>query len=194
MNSLPLVSICVPVYGVEKYIERCARSLFAQSYSNIEYLFVNDCTKDASMDVLCEVLKNYPNRTKQVKIINHEKNLGLAGARNTGIMYASGDFVMWVDSDDYVDLELVEKCVNKQKDDDSDIVTAGALHIKKNHAIPFFEKTYPSIEKNVAAILARKAEVRVWGRLIRRQLYIDNHISVEVGANMGEDYQVIPLL
>ena len=60
------VSILVPIYGVEKYIERCARSLFEQTYHNIEYVFVNDCTKDNSIDILLAVLAQYPNRKGQV--------------------------------------------------------------------------------------------------------------------------------
>ena len=68
------VSILVPVYGVEKYIERCARSLFEQTYDNIEYIFVDDCTKDRSIEILQKVLEDYPNRKNQVKILHHEKN------------------------------------------------------------------------------------------------------------------------
>ena len=63
------VSILVPVYGVEKYIERCARSLFEQTYDNIEYIFVDDCTKDRSIGILQKVLEDYPNRKNQVKIL-----------------------------------------------------------------------------------------------------------------------------
>ena len=82
MNSK--VSIVVPVYGVEKYIERCARSLFTQTFGDIEYIFVNDCTKDSSMQVLEFVMKDYPARN--VRIINKEKNEGLPQARKTGVL------------------------------------------------------------------------------------------------------------
>ena len=79
------VSILVPVYNVEKYISKCAISLFEQTYSNIEYVFVNDCTKDRSIDVINNILLNYPARQGQVKIIEHEKNKGVAAARNTAV-------------------------------------------------------------------------------------------------------------
>lgn len=65
------VSICVPIYGVEKYIERCAISLFEQTYKNIEYIFVNDCTQDNSIDVLKSIIEKYPVRKNCVRIINH---------------------------------------------------------------------------------------------------------------------------
>ena len=73
-NAMPLVSVCIPIYGVEKYIEKCARSVFEQTYENIEYIFVNDCTKDRSMKILDTVINEYPNKKSNVQIVNHEKN------------------------------------------------------------------------------------------------------------------------
>ena len=70
---MPKVSVVIPVYGVEKYIERCARSLFEQTYDNIEYIFVDDCTKDRSIEILQKVLEDYPNRKNQVKIKCRDK-------------------------------------------------------------------------------------------------------------------------
>ena len=71
MNSEPYkVSICVPVYGVEKYIERCARSLFEQTYEDVEYVFVDDCTQDRSVELLQNVIENYPSRKDKVRIIH----------------------------------------------------------------------------------------------------------------------------
>ena len=118
----PLVSICVPVYGVENYIERCCRSLFEQTYSNIEYIFVNDCTPDDSIKVLEHVLSEYPVRKENVKICNHQTNKGLAGARNTAIETATGVYLMHVDSDDYLDLNAVECLVNTALSEDADVV------------------------------------------------------------------------
>lgn len=74
------VSVLVPVYGVEKYIERCARSIFEQTYHNLDIIFVDDCTPDHSIDVLKRVLKDYPERKEQTRIIKHDHNRGLAGA------------------------------------------------------------------------------------------------------------------
>lgn len=74
------VSILVPVYGVEKYIEKCAVSLFEQSYEDIEYIFVNDCTPDLSIEVLRGTIARYPQRQKQVVIIDHDVNRGLGAA------------------------------------------------------------------------------------------------------------------
>lgn len=122
MNQTPKVSILIPIYGVEKFIERCAISLFEQTYQNIEYIFVNDCTKDDSINVLERVINRYPNRKPFVRIINHAQNKGLAGARNTAVANATGEFIMHVDSDDYVDKEIVRKAIDKQLQFDADIV------------------------------------------------------------------------
>ncbi|MSH99652.1 glycosyltransferase, partial [Escherichia coli] len=85
-----LVSILVPVYKVEKYIEKCAMSLFEQTYDNIEYVFVDDCSPDDSIALLESIMERYPKRKEQVKIVAHEKNAGLSNARITGINNCSG--------------------------------------------------------------------------------------------------------
>lgn len=84
------VSVIIPIYKTEKYIERCAISLFEQTLKSIEYIFINDYTPDNSIQLLENVLKRYPNRISDIKIINHEKNRGLAAARNTGRSIAQG--------------------------------------------------------------------------------------------------------
>lgn len=81
------VSIGIPVYGVEKYIERCAKSLLEQTYQDIEYIFVDDCSPDNSIDILNKVLSQYPTRKEQVKVIRHDKNLGSACTRNTAVRH-----------------------------------------------------------------------------------------------------------
>ena len=117
------VSVCIPVYGVEKYIERCARSLFEQTMKDgIEFIFVNDCTKDKSIEILEQVLGEYPERKEQVKIIHHEKNKGLVAARKTGLAHATGDYIIHCDSDDWVDLNLYETMYNKAVEVNADVV------------------------------------------------------------------------
>ena len=118
-----LVSILVPVYGVEKYIERCARSLFEQTYNNLEYIFVDDCTPDNSIAILKRVMEEYPMRKGQVRILRHERNRGIAAARNTALDAAQGSFLSHVDSDDYLARDAIRLLVNKQVETGADIVT-----------------------------------------------------------------------
>lgn len=193
-NSEYLVSICVPIYGVEKYIERCVISLFEQTYQNIEYIFVNDCTQDKSIDILKSIIEEYPIRKNYVRIINHERNKGLGAARNTAITNATGMFIIHVDSDDYVEKDIVERLVKKQNENNSDIVTCGYIlyrQNKVNNILPLMEYNIQSLILN---ILSRDATMMIWGRLIRKSLYDNNNITVPNGINMGEDYVTIPKL
>ena len=104
-------------------MERCARSLFEQTYANLEYIFVDDCSPDNSIAILEKVMEDYPERKEQVRILRHEKNRGLAAARNTAIDAASGAFITHVDSDDYLDRDAVRLLVEKQMETGADIVS-----------------------------------------------------------------------
>lgn len=105
---MPKVSVIVPVYGVEQYIERCARSLFEQTLDDMEFVFVDDCTKDSSIDVLLKVMDEYPHRKGQVKIVHHEKNMGLPLARKTGVYASTGEYIAHCDSDDWMDINAYQ--------------------------------------------------------------------------------------
>ena len=109
------VTIAVPVYRVESYIEKCAVSLFEQTYSNIEYLFINDYTPDKSIEIIKNILEKYPHRKNQVKIFNQPKNQGCPAARNLAVELASGDFIFHVDADDWIEPDAISVLVNEQQ-------------------------------------------------------------------------------
>lgn len=188
------VTIAVPIYGVEKYIERCARSLFEQTYKNIEYIFVNDCTKDNSISILERILNEYPHRKPQVRIITHEKNRGLGAARNTAVDASTGDYIFHVDSDDYIDLTTIEKCVDKQKESGADIISCNAYYDYGNTIKPCNHVIGCSSNDWKTMLVSRHSQIMIWGRLIRLSLYKQNQIFVYEGYNMGEDFQVMPKL
>ena len=96
IQHYPLVSVLVPVYKAEKYIKRCARSLFEQTYDNLEYIFCDDCSPDASIQKLEEVMKDYPARLGHVKIIRHNRNKGIAVVRNELTASCRGIFLFWL--------------------------------------------------------------------------------------------------
>lgn len=114
----PLVSIIVPVYNVERYVDECLASIRAQTYANLEILLVEDCSTDGSLKALEPHLKD-----PRVRLIRHHRNGGLSAARNTGIEAASGDYVMFVDSDDVVDVTLVGACVSCAQRTNTEVVT-----------------------------------------------------------------------
>ena len=118
-----LLSVLVPIYGVEKYIERCATSLFEQTLQDhIEFIFVNDCTKDNSVVKLLNLLKKYPHRISQVKLLEHSRNRGLAASRQTALNHATGDYVLTVDSDDWLELDACEELLNSVRETKCDIL------------------------------------------------------------------------
>ena len=123
------VSILVPVYGVENYIERCARSIFEQTYRNLDIVFVDDCTPDKSIEILLRVLEDYPERKEQTRIIRHEHNRGLSAARNTGMDAAKGDYIYFIDSDDFITADCIETLMSAMQTGDWDMVTADYMDI-----------------------------------------------------------------
>ena len=102
------VSILVPVYGVEKYIEQCAHSLMEQTYDDMEYVFVDDCSPDDSIARCERMIADYEGNI-HFRILRHEQNRGLSAARNTGIDAATGDYILFVDSDDMITDDCVER-------------------------------------------------------------------------------------
>jgi len=118
----PLVSVIVPVYGVEKYIARCARSLFAQSWPAIEFIFVDDGSPDGSVTVLTEVLSQCEASLRERVHLIRKANEGLPKARESGMKAAHGDYILHVDSDDWLEPVAVEHLVRKAEETDADIV------------------------------------------------------------------------
>ena len=189
------VSVLLPIYGVENYIAQCATSLMEQTYKDVEYIFVNDCTPDASIERLTQVIEAYPERKSQVKIIDHEKNMGLAKARITALNAATGDALVIVDSDDYVAPSMVEMLVAQMEHSGADIVDAGyaivsnGLIAKQCLPIHVNDKVY------LKTILCQNVEPnRIWGRLIKKSLFEQNNISFTPGVDYSEDFSVLPRL
>ncbi|MBR1443254.1 MAG: glycosyltransferase family 2 protein [Firmicutes bacterium] len=121
------VSVIVPVYNSEKYLVNCLTYLVNQTLEDIEIICVDDCSTDESVDILKDCLSQFPDK---VRVIQHKKNLGPGGARNTGIKVARGEYIGFVDSDDQVDVSMYEKLYAKAKEDDYDIVEC-AFHNQK---------------------------------------------------------------
>lgn len=102
------VSVIIPVYNVEKYIAQSLESVINQTYKDIEILCIDDCGNDNSM----QIVENFAKKDSRIKIIHHNKNMGLGIARNTGVKHAKGKYIACVDSDDWIDVTMFEKCCN----------------------------------------------------------------------------------
>lgn len=168
-----LISIVVPVYNVEKYIEKCIVSIINQTYTNIEIIIVNDGTKDNSL----EVIKKYINNDKRIRVINQE-NAGLSEARNTGIKNALGQYILFVDSDDFIDKKMVEKMYKKLQEDNSQIVMCNICRwdYLKDEELGFRENYYGEKEifnndEAVRALLLNKINGYAWNKLYDINLF-----------------------
>ncbi len=191
MNDLK-VSICVPVYGGEKYIEKCARSLFGQTYPEIEFIFVNDCTKDRSIEVVQQVAEEFPRCKEALKIVQHDKNRGLAASRRTGVMAATGDYFFYIDEDDYLEPDAIERYVMKAKETDADMVVADfyfvSLEGRTHRVIPVPDDRI----ELVRLMLLRKTAIKIWGLLLRRSFVIGHELFAPEGLDLSEDYVLTP--
>lgn len=122
--SNSLVTVVVPIYNVEQYLDRCIESIVNQTYTNLEIILVDDGSPD-NCPAICDA---WVNRDKRIKVV-HKSNAGLGMARNTGIENANGDYVFFFDSDDYVDKTIVEKCLQSAQKNGSDAVIYGRNEI-----------------------------------------------------------------
>ena len=122
VTSNPILSVIVPIYNVELYIEKCIRSLFEQTLLEIEYVFVDDKSPDRSVEILNDILEDYPSRKSNVKLISNAFNMGIGGTRQVGINNASGKYIIHCDPDDWVDVDYYEKLVAKAENEDCGMV------------------------------------------------------------------------
>ena len=163
------ISVVVPIYGVEAYIGQCARSLLSQSWKDTEFVFVNDGTPDRSMEVLQSVLEEFPGR--DVKIVNKE-NGGLPQARKSGVEASSGDYIMHVDSDDWIEPGAIEKLARKAIETDADVIhyyvrkvkADGSSHISR-------DKDYGDPHLYQAQMLRFLSHGFMCNKLMKRRLY-----------------------
>lgn len=123
-SSNVLVSVVVPIYNVEKYLNKCVESIVNQTYKNIEIILIDD----GSPDKCPEICDNWAERDNRIKVI-HKENQGLGMARNTGIEHATGEYICFFDSDDYFALDTIEKCVQGTKDYNADAVWFGLVDV-----------------------------------------------------------------
>ena len=168
---MPKVSVCVPIYNVEKYIEKCVRSLFEQTLDDIEYIFVDDCSQDQSIEILQQVLTEYPQRQHSVRIVRHTCNLDVSAARQTAMDIASGEYVIMCDSDDVVDPEMYETLYRAAISNHADIAYCDLMFVVDNIE-RYVNQLDPSegVEA-VQKLLQTNVNTSLCIKLVRRSLY-----------------------
>ncbi len=184
-----LISIIVPVYNVERYLNECLENLINQTYKNIEILLINDGSTDNSREI-CEHYLQHDNRIKIIDKVNG----GLSDARNTGIGYATGEYLTFVDSDDVVDITFCERLLDLISEYQADIATCSILLFVDK--IPYGDVTSECkiYRKNEIVLAYLKGDIRptAWGKLYRRRLF--EELRYPVGKTTEDVYVIVELL
>ncbi len=180
----PLISVVVPVYKVEQYLAKCIDSIRNQTYQNLEIILVDDGSPD-SCPKICD---DYAKTDSRIKVI-HKQNGGLSDARNKGIERATGDYIGFVDSDDYIDEGMYEYLYNLIKENDADISTCGHFIIENEKKTEFCSQETMILD-NIGALKLLADEVIVkshaWNKLYRIKLFVENEIRFPVGRTIED--------
>ena len=120
-----LITIIVPIYNVEQYLPKCIDSIINQTYQNLEIILVDDCSTDGTY----KILEDYAKKDNRIKLIRNEKNLQNAETRNVGIRVATGKYLYFIDSDDWIDSDYIENMVEAAEKSEADVVmNLGVYH------------------------------------------------------------------
>ena len=184
------VSVIIPIYNVEQYLARCLDSVINQTYKNLEIICVNDCSPDNSINILEE----YSQKDNRIKIIQREKNGGLSAARNSGFDIAVGEYVYFLDSDDWIDLDYIEKMVAIASKYDSDIVlnTNIVYEYSDKPSKEFVWYTYHEKSPD-GVVLSREMAVNfthcmTWCHLYKRDFILNHHFTFPEGYKHEDNY------
>lgn len=182
MNSTPLVSVLVPVYNVEKYLDECIDSIESQTYKNLEVIFVNDGSTDRSLDIL--------NRRKRNNyIVISQQNSGSASTRNTCMHYAKGEFLTFLDSDDMLLPGAIADMVEAALNNNADIVRGRFVRVSSKSEQLFSQASPDDIVEFRKAFLDwGNYSLSICGALFRQSLFTDNDLTFYDGLNFGEDF------
>ena len=183
------VSFIVAVYNVAEYIEQCARSLFEQTMEEIEIVFVNDASTDDSEGIIRRTLEEYPHRKGQVKILAHEKNRGIVETRKDGLFAAMGDYINFIDGDDYVERRMAELMYGKAVETAADIVVCDIFWHERNEmrVVTLAPNGIIGDGENVRDdTLNRRVMPNIWCKLIRRKLFEENCIVWPAAAHIED--------
>ncbi|EAJ5942105.1 glycosyltransferase family 2 protein, partial [Campylobacter jejuni] len=184
------ISIILPTYNVEQYIARAIESCINQTFKNIEIIVVDDCGSDKSIDIV----KEYAKKDDRIKIIHNEENLKLLRARYEGVKVANSPYIMFLDPDDYLELNACEECMKILKNNEIDLLFFNAFVLENNNKIErklnFQEKCY--VKKDFLKELLKTKNLfwTVWAKVIKKELYLKavGLISLEnAKINMAED-------
>ncbi len=172
----PKLTVIIPVYNAEKYIERMLDSVLSQTLTNIEVIIINDCSSDLSWDILLK----YAKKDKRIILLNNTKNVGTGASRNKGIIYATGKYIGFVDNDDWVDNDYFEKMVSKIEENNSEVCVCMKITNHTNGK----SKTH-LIEPNDLKEAVFVQRTAPWAKIFSREFLVLNKIKFDL--TRGED-------
>lgn len=189
------ISIIIPIYNAEQYIERCARSLMEQTMmEGIEYIFINDCTHDNSMQILKRVISEYPNRKKQTTIIENKHNLGVSATRRLGVKIAKGEYIGWCDSDDWVEPTMFEDLYNGTQNGKIDnVISNFIIERETSKEKVIFNKCTTPQECIINNWKGYYFPGSLWQQ-INRKTHIEKAINYITNVDYGEDIYTLALV
>ena len=185
------ITVIIPMYNVEKVLFRCVQSLFEQTLTDFEIIFVNDCSKDNTLDELSCQLKKYKRADIEVKIISHEQNNGVAVARNTGLDNATGEYVYYVDADDYCDDDTLEVMYSKAKSEELDVVGCEWMLTFASNARHMVQPEVSTGREAFEKMCNGVMRWNLWLFMVKRSLYESETFRFIQRANMGEDLMMM---
>lgn len=186
-----IISVIIPVYNAGKVLDKCLDSLAKQTYRALEILFVNDCSTDNTVEVIERFRQLEQVQDLHIELLHHTANKGVAGARNTGLDNATGDYIYYLDADDYIDIDALERMIGKAEEVEADIVISDwKLTYNKNERIvhqPTVSTPLEGFQKLTCGVL----RWNLWLFLVRRSLYEQGGFRFMEGMNMGEDMMMM---
>jgi glycosyltransferase involved in cell wall biosynthesis len=157
----------------------------------VEFVFVDDCSQDGSIDILYALLEEFPERKDDVKIIRHKDNRGVACARNTGLDNATGDYVMFVDADDWLEPGAMSQIYEVASNGNYDIVGYDWLLEYERNRRYSAQPVYDDTNACFKSMLSGGLRWYLWAFMVRRSLYVDNNFRFIPGVNVGEDMMIL---
>lgn len=185
------ISVCIPVYNTEQYIRRCLESLFSQTIVHlIEIILVDDCSQDNSIIIAETVIKEYPKLVPQISIIRHTKNKGPSAARNTALSIAKGKYILFVDSDDYVKENYIEKLYKAAEQNIADITVCNYILDNNKRLFPKKNQIPSSKEEFIQGLITQTIPRVMFVKLIRTDLFKCHSIKFNEDMYFGEDFLI----
>ncbi|MBY7766021.1 glycosyltransferase family 2 protein [Vibrio fluvialis] len=184
---MPKVTVVIPVFNSEKYIRRCAVSLMEQTLDEVEYVFVDDGSTDDTSSIIRDVVEEYPHRSELVRLISRE-NRGVGASRKQGILQASGEYIIHLDSDDWVDLQWLEDMYSTAVKSDADVVICDYTTVCSGKHSYVSQKIGVDKHETLNFLFSGQLDGFLWNKLVKKDMIFRNNYNIDDNINYLEDF------